>query len=88
MTKPMHKSGSMRKVKRRTPGGKVSLQHRRSKPSIAKCGNCGAKLSGVARERPSKMTRMPKTKKRPERPFGGNLCTKCLRVEMKTKARE
>ena len=33
------------------------------------------------------MAKLPKTKKRPERPFGGNLCSDCMRKIMKEKAR-
>lgn len=65
----------------------MSLQHKKRNPSQAKCGKCGAKLSGVPRERPYKMARMPKTLKRPERPYGGNLCSKCMRQTVKAKAR-
>jgi large subunit ribosomal protein L34e len=58
------------------------------KPSNAKCGVCGAILSGVPRERPYKMQKLPKTKKRPERPFGGVLCSACSRRKIMVLARE
>ena len=87
MPKPGHRSRSLRRVKRKTPGGEVSLQYKKRKPSIAKCGKCGAELAGIPRERPHKMVKLGKTEKRPERPFGGNLCTKCMRLEMKARAR-
>ena len=48
---------------------------------------CKAILKGVPRERPYKMRTMAKTKKRPERPYGGVLCSKCMREIFKEKAR-
>jgi large subunit ribosomal protein L34e len=77
----------LRRVYRKTPGGKVVLHYRKRKPKLARCGGCGVVLKGVAKERPSKIKNMPKTKKRPSRPYGGVLCTKCLRKLMIGKAR-
>ena len=63
----------------KVPGGRTVVQYVKKKPSKAKCGSCGRILPGTANERPYKMQNMPKTKKRPERPYGGFLCTRCLR---------
>ncbi|MFC1728509.1 50S ribosomal protein L34e [Nanoarchaeota archaeon] len=76
------KSRTLRRVFVKTPGSKTKVQYRKRKPSKAKCGKCEAVLSGVPRERPKKMQKMSKTKKRPQRPFGGVLCTKCTRIEI------
>ena len=58
------------------------------KPGKAVCGSCGAVLHGVPHESPTKMNNMPKTSKRPERPFGGVLCSKCTRELIRKKALE
>lgn len=79
MVKPSQRSRTFRRVFRRTPGGNVSLQFKKRKPSKAKCGSCQAELKGVPRERPAVMRGLAKTKKRPERPFGGVLCSACTR---------
>ena len=63
----------------KTPGGKTVIHYREGKPSKAKCASCSTVLAGVPRERPYKMQNMAKTKKRPERPYGGKLCSKCMR---------
>lgn len=73
------RSNTYRKVFVRTPKGNTVVQYRKRKPSKAICGKCKTQLSGVPRERPYKMENMAKTKKRPTRPFGGVLCTKCAR---------
>lgn len=88
MVRGMFKSRTLRRVKVKTPGGKTVTHYRKRKPSHAKCGTCGAKLSGVPRERPYKMQTMSKSEKKPERPFGGNLCSACTREKIKLKARQ
>jgi large subunit ribosomal protein L34e len=88
MPAPRQKSRSLRRVFVKTPGGKTVLHYRKRKPGKAKCGSCGTILKGVPRERPFKMENMAKSKKRPERPFGGVLCSKCMRNLIKEQARD
>jgi len=83
-----HKSGSLRKVQRKTPGSSTVQSYRKRKPSKASCAGCGNSLNAVPRERPYKMKNMAKTKKRPERPYGGVLCSACMRKKIKGKARD
>jgi len=86
MVSGKHKSRkAYRKVKVVAPGNVVKEQYRKKKPKKAKCGKCGKQLAGMPRERPYKMQNMPKTKKRPERPYGGVLCSKCMREKLKEK---
>ena len=88
MPAPRLRSRSLRKVFRKVSGGRVSLHYKKKKPKAARCGNCGALLKGTPRELPFKMRSMAKTKKRPERPFGGVLCSKCMRKEIINKVRQ
>ena len=83
-----HKSRTLRRVKRVAPGGRVVTHYKKRKPSKARCSVTGQVLPGVANERPYKMKKMPKTAKRPERPFGGVLSSKAMRNHMKKKARD
>ena len=78
MPAPRHRSRTFRRVFKKV-ANRVSLHYRRRKPSQAKCSNCKTQLPGIPRALPFKMANLPKTKKRPQRPFGGNLCTKCTR---------
>ena len=87
MPAPSKRSRSFRKVYRKVPGGKTVIHYKRKKPKKARCGKCKAILKGVPRERPYRMRTMAKTKKRPERPYGGVLCSKCMREVFKEKAR-
>jgi len=79
MPEPYKRSRSLRRLQIKVPGGRTVMHYRKRKPKNARCGNCGATLKGIAREMPLKMRTLPKTKKRPERPYGGNLCSSCMR---------
>lgn len=82
-----YRSRSLRRVKVKVPGGTTRLIYKKRKPKKAKCSKCGAILKGVSRESATKMKNLPKTKKRPQRPYGGFLCSKCMRKLMVSKAR-
>ena len=86
MPEPYKRSRTLRRVYVQISSGTV-IHYKKRKPRKVKCGNCSSLLKGVPRERPYKMERLPKTKKRPERPYGGNLCSKCTRDIMVDKAR-
>jgi len=87
MPEPYKRSRSLRRLQIKTPGGVTKTHYRKRKPGKAECGKCGALLKGVPRERPLKMSKLPKAKKRPERPYGGTLCSKCTRILIIDKAR-
>ncbi|PIN80746.1 50S ribosomal protein L34e [Candidatus Woesearchaeota archaeon CG10_big_fil_rev_8_21_14_0_10_30_7] len=82
MVSGKHKSRTYKRVKIRTPGGTVKIHFRKRAPAKAKCGVCKQELHGVPRKRPFQMRALPKTKKRPERPYGGVLCSKCMRQQI------
>ena len=88
MPRPSHRSRSMVRKPVRTPNGTRKTHYIKRKPQKAKCAGCGSVLSGVPRERPYKMRTMPKSSKRPERPYGGKLCSRCTRSKIIEKARE
>ena len=78
MPRPMYRSRSLRRVYVRLPGGETTIHYERRKPRQAVCAICGKPLNGVPRVRSSEMKKLPLTKKRPERPYGGVLCHNCL----------
>lgn len=82
------KSRSSRRVFKKTPGGKTVLHFIRRKPKKAKCGKCGAVLPGVPAQRRFRIKKMSKTQKRPSRPYGGVLCSKCTREKLKQQVRQ
>ena len=79
MVKPMLRSRSLKRRRVRTPGNKLTTHYKKKKPGVARCAICKKPLHGVPRLNPPEMGKLPKTKKRPERPYGGKLCSKCTR---------
>lgn len=86
MPRPGLRVSSLRKIKKKIPGGASIIFYFKKKPSPAKCGDCGKPLHGVKSERPSKM-KGKKSQKRVSRPYGGNLCSACSRKRLKAKVR-
>ncbi|MBW2970025.1 50S ribosomal protein L34e [Candidatus Woesearchaeota archaeon] len=87
MPKPRHRSRTFRRVFVRTPKGKSVLRYRRRKNAPAQCAQCGKTLAGVARGTKTQVNRLPKSAKRPCRPYGGSLCSACTRRVLIAKAR-
>ncbi|MFH0836296.1 MAG: 50S ribosomal protein L34e [Candidatus Micrarchaeota archaeon] len=77
---------SLRKAKKTKRAGGI-VKYKPKKPAKASCGLCGAQLHAVPHRSTAGMRALAKTKKRPERPFGGVLCSKCSTSLYKTKAR-
>ncbi|HMF32881.1 MAG TPA: 50S ribosomal protein L34e [Candidatus Lokiarchaeia archaeon] len=68
----------MARHKSRIPSGHAVIHYRRHKPAFAHCKYCGAKLNGVPRQRPAEIRAIAHSSRRPERPYAGNLCPRCL----------
>ncbi len=83
------RSKSKRKVFVKTPGGgKPKVHYRQRKPKKLTCSECGQELHGIPRLTRTKFKNLPKTKKRPQRPYGGVLCSKCTRKKIIEKVRK
>ncbi|MFT4343158.1 MAG: 50S ribosomal protein L34e [Candidatus Woesearchaeota archaeon] len=87
MVSGKHKSRTLRKIFVKAPGNTVKVHYRRRKPGKATCPIYGTALAGVPQENTTKIRNMPKTMRRPERPFGGVLSSRAMRDKMKVKAR-
>ena len=87
MSAPKFRARTFRRVFVKTPGGETKLTHKRRKPAKAQCAMCGDYLKGVISDITAKVKKLSKTQRRPERPFGGKLCSPCMRKLMVEKAR-
>ena len=83
MPRGSRKSRSLRRIFVKTSKGS-KLTYAKRKPSKAHCAECNQVLHGVASERPCKMSKLSKTEKRPDRPYAGQLCSKCMRLKIKS----
>jgi large subunit ribosomal protein L34e len=88
MNEGAKKSNRVRRLVRKTPGRRNVFHYEHKGPSKAVCAKCGAILHGVASERSYRMRQLSKTEKRPSRPYGGVLCSSCMRQLQKAKARQ
>lgn len=79
MVRPSLKSRSLARKYVRLPSSKTTIHYVRRRPKSAKCAICKKPLNGVPRLRPVDLKHVPKSSKRPERPYGGYLCSSCLR---------
>ena len=77
-----------KRLTKRLPGGRTVLRIKARKPSKPKCGKCGTFLHGVARGTNMQRKNMSKSAKRPERAYGGVLCSKCSRLTIRRQVRE
>lgn len=73
MVSPRLRSRSLRRVKRRTPGGSVTTRYVKRAAKVGHCAATGERLKGVS-------TQGPKSGKRPSRPFGGMLSSRAMRA--------
>jgi len=87
MAESKTKSRTFRRIKKKTPSNRIVTHYAKRKPAKAKCGACGAFLKGTARETPKKLAKLSKTQRRPERAYGGVLCSVCARKAVKAYAR-
>ena len=87
MPRGQFKSRRFRTIFVKAPGGKTRIHYRDRKPGRAHCAACHKVLPGVPREVAAIMRNIPKTAKRPERPYGGILCSGCMRIKLQLKAR-
>ena len=88
MPENRYRSRSYKRMNKVTPGGKNVLRYKKKKPSKHVCAECGAPLHGVPRGRPYEINKLARTRKRPNRPYGGYYCSKCARKHFKDEARQ
>jgi len=72
------KSSKFSKVNIRTSSGN-KIKYRLRKTKASRCSKCYTKLSGVLYTTNGNHSRFAKSVKIPNRPFGGNLCSGCMR---------
>jgi len=85
--KPHHRTSSLKQVRKRTPGGKVKIVYKHKRPGKHVCAICKEVLHGKPRGRPVEIRKLSKSERRPERPFGGMLCSKCSRKIISLRAK-
>jgi len=80
MVEGKRKSHRERRVFVRKPSGKAVIQYKPRKPKFAHCASCKKPLKGIARV--AKPSSVNKTKRTVSRPYGGMLCSACMRKKI------
>ena len=80
MVRKSIRSGKRTLVK--TPGGRFYLKKIRKKPNYHHCATCDRKLPGMPRGTRIEIRRLSKSQRSPSRPYGGQLCSPCLRLKL------
>lgn len=83
MPEGKHKSRTLRRVFVKTPGKENKIQYKKRKPSKKRCAECNKELHGIPNLIQSKFRNLAKSKKRPQRPYAGKLCSSCMRKKIK-----
>ncbi|MBT3582876.1 50S ribosomal protein L34e [Candidatus Woesearchaeota archaeon] len=74
------------KKQRRTPGNRTVTHTKPKKTGYHECALCHGILHGTPRGTVVQIRKMKKSERRPTRPFGGQLCSKCTRKVMSFRA--
>ncbi|HYB93229.1 MAG TPA: 50S ribosomal protein L34e [archaeon] len=82
MPKPALRVRNRRHYSTKTPGGRTVTHFYRKIGEVAICTICGRPLH-APRLSPSSARKLPKTAKRPQRIYGGQICSSCLREMIK-----
>lgn len=81
----MRGSRKKKRIKVRTPGGRIVIHVRQAKADKPKCAICKNPIN-MARGRNSEIKKLSKSAKRPNRPFS-NICPSCMREIIKERVR-
>ncbi len=87
MSEAKVKSRNFRKVRVRTVKGSKDVFKRR-RPKLGVCSVTRESLKGVPRALPGDLKNVPRSARRPSRPFGGVLSSRASRLEIKKRIRK
>ncbi len=87
MVRGRYRSRTFRRVRITTTAGERKVHFERKKNGAPQCADCGTTLKGTARGTPHQIQKLSKTQRRPERPYGGVLCSACTKKKIIGQAR-
>lgn len=81
------RSRTLRRVFVKMPGGSTVRTYRKRRNAAAQCAVTGETLHGVPRGNKTEVRALPKSQRRPSRPYGGVLSSRAMRRKLIQKAR-
>ncbi|TFF90945.1 MAG: 50S ribosomal protein L34e [Promethearchaeota archaeon] len=76
---PRYRSRSKPRKVVKLPSKEYTTHYKRKRYSYDKCAICKKELHGMSSRDPKKRRRTAKSRRAPNRLYGGNLCPSCLR---------
>ena len=83
MPAPRNRSKTLKRVYKSTPQNRGKLTFRKGKPSAAICGISKKKLNGMPKLRQGPINKLSKSKKRPNRIYGGTYSHSVVQLALK-----
>ncbi|MBI4154600.1 50S ribosomal protein L34e [Candidatus Woesearchaeota archaeon] len=77
---------SLRKIYVKTSRG-VNIHFKERPAQLPKCSSCKTILKGIKKFKSREYKNVSKSEKKVNRPYGGNLCSKCMRLKIKNLVR-
>ena len=77
---------SLRKIYVKVSKG-VKIHFKERPAQLPKCSSCKTVLKGIKKLKSRDYKNISKSEKKVNRPYGGNLCFKCLRAKIKSLVR-
>jgi len=88
MPRPHERTRSMKRVNKAAASGKRRTRYKRKINAPAHCRLCGQPLAGIMHLAPLKASKLNKSRKKVWRPYGGQLCHECLKLNLRHVSRE
>lgn len=87
MPAPNKRARTFRRIHVRIPSGNSVIHYKKRKHAKSRCHECGKVLAGMQNFASKSGNKLSKSEKRPERPFGGVLCSACMRKRIVKRVR-
>jgi large subunit ribosomal protein L34e len=87
MPEPRYRSRALARKVVKTPGKKTNIHYRKRRYSSDKCAICKKELHGMSPRNPKTRRHTAKSKRAPNRIYGGYLCPSCLKAALISKVR-
>jgi len=87
MPQPHLRSRSKKRYKTKSPGGKSQTHYKKEIMKTPKCCVCGNPIAGTSHLSTVETRKLNRSKRKVERPYGGQLCHNCIKKALKQTAR-
>lgn len=87
MPQPHLRTRSKKRFKVTLPSGEGGTRYKKEVPSTILCSLCSQPLGGVPHATTAEIRKLNRSKRRVWRPYGGQICSNCLKKALRQAAR-